>query len=264
LRVLATGPADSGVIARDVLGLTRAPELVADRLAAALLGPDPRVRRDHLGRWALAQEQPGGAQLADIVFAVVDVETTGSQAGGDRVTEVAVVLAGPHGRIETAFESLVNPERPIPPVVTRLTRINDEMVRDRPAFAELADEVLAALAGRVFVAHNAQFDWRFLDAEVRRTRDLRLDGPRLCTVKLARRLVPGLKNRGLDSVSRYFGIDIEDRHRAGGDARATARVLMRLLGLAAEQGATTLEDLWRVDSRVKPRKTAGPGWMEAV
>jgi DNA polymerase-3 subunit epsilon len=138
------------------------------------------------------------------------------------------------------------------------------MVRDMPTFGEVADDVLNALAGRVFVAHNVQFDWRFLEVEVRRARDLRLDGPRVCTVKLARRLLPGLKHRGLDSVSRYFGVEIESRHRAGGDALATARILGRLLELAAEQGAQSLEDLTQVDARVKPRRTAGPGWMEAI
>jgi DNA polymerase-3 subunit epsilon len=237
---------------------------VAERLAVALLGPDPRVRRDHQRRWTLAQGQTVTARLDELVFAVVDVETTGSRPGDDRITEVAVVFAGPGGRVETALDTLVNPERPIPTAVTRLTRITDDMVRDRPVFAEVADDLLSALAGNVFVAHNAQFDWRFLDAEVRRARDLRLDGPRLCTVKLTRRLVPGLKHRGLDSVTRYFGVEVEQRHRAGSDARATARVLVRLLGLAAEQGAATLEDLWHVDTRVKPRRTAGPGWVEAI
>jgi DNA polymerase-3 subunit epsilon len=265
LHLLAGGPADSAAIARDVLGLPRAPGVVADRLAIALLGPDPRVRRDHAGRWVLASEPAGLGTLGETVFAVVDVETTGSRPGaGDRITEVAVVLVGPGGRSETVLETLVNPERPIPAAVTRVTQITTAMVQDKPVFAEVADDLLTALSGRVFVAHNVQFDWRFLESEVRRARDLRLDGPRVCTVKLARRLLPGLKHRGLDSVSRYFGIEIENRHRAGGDARATAGVLQRLLGLAVEQGARTLDDLGRVDARVRPRKTAGPGWVDAI
>jgi DNA polymerase III subunit epsilon len=265
LQMLAGGPADSASITRDVLGLPSAPKLVADRLAVALLGPDPRVRRDHVGRWILAAGVAGAATLNETVYAVVDVETTGSRPGaGDRITEVAVVLVGPGGRCETVLDTLVNPERPIPAAVSRITRITDTMVRDRPVFGEIADDLLAAMAGRVFVAHNVQFDWRFLESEVRRARDLRLDGPRVCTVKLARRLLPGLKHRGLDSVSRYFGIEIEDRHRAGGDARATAAVLLRLLALAEEQGVKTLDELGRVDTRVRPRKTAGPGWMDAI
>jgi DNA polymerase-3 subunit epsilon len=173
------------------------------------------------------------------------------------------------GRIETAFETLVNPERPIPPAVTRVTRITNEMLRNQPTFSEIVDDLLAALGGRVFVAHNLAFDWRFVWSEVRRARDVRLDGPRLCTVKLTRRLVPGLKNRGLDSVSRYFGIEIEDRHRAGGDARATAEVLVRLLERATDAGAKTLADLETADLRSHPgrsgaRKSAAPTWMDAV
>jgi len=265
LRLLAAGPANGPAIAREVLGMPRAPTLVADRLAVALLGADPRVRRDHLGQWVLAQRSEASTTLADTVFAVVDVETTGSRpTHGDRITEVAVVLVEPGRRIETVLETLVNPERPIPSAVTRVTQITNAMVQDQPVFGEVVDELLGALGGRVFVAHNVQFDWRFLEAEVRRARELRLDGPRLCTVKLARRLIPGLKHRGLDSVSRYFGVEIEGRHRAGGDARATARILARLLDLGAEQGAMTLDDLTRVDARVRARKTAGPGWMEAI
>jgi DNA polymerase-3 subunit epsilon len=265
LRLLEEGPADSLRISHEVLGMPRAPSVVADRLAVALLGHDPRVRRDHLGQWALTARSSAMVTLAETVFAVVDVETTGSRpASGDRITEVAVVLAGPGGRTDVILDTLVNPERLIPAAVTRVTQITDAMVRDRPTFAEVADQLLSALAGRVFVAHNVQFDWRFLEAEVRRARDLRLDGPRVCTVKLARRLLPGLKHRGLDSVSRYFGIEIENRHRAGGDALATAKVLGRLLDLAGERGATTLADLVQVDARVRPRRTAGPGWMEAI
>lgn len=261
---LRAGPAESMVIARDILGLDRAPALVAERLAAALLGSDPRVRRDHLGRWHLAAEPHPATALGDLVFAVVDVETTGCRGADDRITEIAVVLVGPDGAVEPALDRLVNPERPIPPFVTRLTRISDDMVRSRPTFAEIADDVLDALAGRVFVAHNAQFDWRFVDSEVRRARDLKLDGPRVCTVKLARRLIPGLKNRGLDSVSRYFGIDIENRHRAGADALATARILVRLLERAAEQGARTVDDLTRVPAARRRRRVAGPGWVGEI
>jgi DNA polymerase-3 subunit epsilon len=229
--------------------------VVAERLAVALLGPDPRASRDHQGRWRLTLTPRVSTTLDEAVFAVVDVETTGSRpANGDRITEIAVVLAGPRGRIETACELLVNPGRPIPTFASRLTRITNDMVRDRPVFPEIVDEVLSALAGRVFVAHNAQFDWRFMETEIRRARDLRLDGPRVCTVRLARRLVPEVKHRGLDSLSRYFGIEIDPRHRAGPDARGTARLLLRLLDRAAEQGAVTLDDLGRVGKQPTARR----------
>jgi DNA polymerase III subunit epsilon len=123
------------------------------------------------------------------------------------------------------------------------------MVRDAPTFAEVADQVLAALAGRVFVAHNARFDWGFIDAEVRRARDLALDGPRLCTVRLARRLVKGVRSCGLDNLTQYFGFANSARHRAMGDALVTADLLDRLLQLAHEEGARTLQDLTAIAAR---------------
>jgi DNA polymerase-3 subunit epsilon len=254
LHYLQQGPADSGTIARDLIGLGRAPALVADRIAVALLGADPRVRRLGDGKWALAQMSLGSPKLSDCAFAVVDVETTGNRAAnGDRIVEIAVVAVTGE-KVEPIYHSLVNPERRISTFTSSLTRITEEMVRDQPVFREIADDVMAALAGRVFVAHNVRFDWVFVGREMRSARDLVLHGPRLCTVDLTRRLVPGLKSRSLDSVASYFGVEITERHRASGDAIATAHVLRRLLQLASEQGATTLEELKRLGRRKRNRK----------
>jgi DNA polymerase-3 subunit epsilon len=189
---------------------------VCERLAIALLGADPRVRRMPDGRWGLVPEIQGSPLIEDCAFAVVDVETTGMRhRGGDRITEVAVVVVH-RGRRELVFESLVNPGCPIPKLVSFVTRITDEMVRDAPGFERIADQVLATLAGRVFVAHNARFDWGFLTAELLRARSLALDGPRLCTVRLARRLVRGVRSCGLDNLTRFFGLENGARHRAAG------------------------------------------------
>ncbi|MFQ6045581.1 MAG: PolC-type DNA polymerase III, partial [Gemmatimonadales bacterium] len=159
---LGSGPADSSAIARDVLGLGVVPAAVADRVAVALLGSHPRVRRLPAGHWDLVRHQGGSPALDDVSFAVVDVETTGTRPRrGDRVVEIAIVSVA-DGTAEPVFESLLNPERPIPPLTRSLTRITDAMVRDRPVFGEIADEVVAALAGRVFVAHNVRFDWAFV------------------------------------------------------------------------------------------------------
>ncbi len=254
LHYLQQGPANSGSLARDLMGLDRAPPLVADRIAVALLGSDPRVRRLGDGRWALAQMSLGSPKLADCAFAVVDVETTGSRASaGDKIVEIAVVaLTGE--KVELIYHSLVNPERRISTFASSLTRITEDMVRDKPVFGEIADDVMAALAGRVFVAHNVRFDWVFVGREMRSARDLVLHGPRLCTVDLTRRLVPGLRSRSLDSVASYFGVEIENRHRADGDAVATARILRSLLNLASDMGATTLEDLKRMGRKKRKRK----------
>lgn len=246
LVALGDGPRSSERLSREVFGLTRAPAAVADRLSIALLGADPRVRRLPDGRWGLVTSALGSPLIADCAFAVVDVETTGSRGSGrDRLTEVAVAVV--QGlRCELVYDQLVNPERPIPSSVVAVTRITDQMVRSAPTFDLLADEVLGALAGRVFVAHNVRFDWRFLVTELRRARALGLEGPKLCTVRLARVLAPGLGSYSLDRLADYFGIDNPARHRAGGDAITTARVFQRLLELARDREASTLQDLERL------------------
>jgi DNA polymerase-3 subunit epsilon len=249
LDTLRDGARPATVLCHHVLGLPGAPDLVCERIAVALLGADPRVRRLPDGRWGLVPEAQGSPLLDDCAFAVVDVETTGMRAAGsDRITEIAVVVL--HGdRREVIFESLVNPGRPIPPVVSAITQITNEMVHDAPSFAELADQLVAALAGRIFVAHNARFDWGFVCAELRRARALTLEGHRLCTVRLARRLVAGVRSCGLDNLSHYFGIENDARHRAAGDALVTADLLARLLRLARAEGARTLQDLSAIEAR---------------
>jgi DNA polymerase III epsilon subunit family exonuclease len=249
LAQLRLGPRTPSILCHEVLGLLGAPEAICDRVAIALLGADPRVRQLEDGRWGLVPEAHGSPLLDDCAFAVVDVETTGIRSGyGDRITEIAVAVV--HGeRREIVFETLVNPERPIPRAVCTITNITNEMVRHAPRFSEVAERLLAALAGRVFVAHNARFDWNFVSAELRRSRDLTLDGTRFCTVRLARRLVKGVRSCGLDNLCRFFGFRNEARHRAGGDALVTAELLCRLLSLAREEGARTLQDLMVIEAR---------------
>lgn len=238
---LREGPRPSQDIVRDVMGLQRANQAVAERLAVALLGADPRFSFDLEGRWSLVPEPAWLlVPLESVRFAVVDVETTGLRArGGDRVTEIAVVHAeGP--RAAVAFESLVNPERPIPRYIQALTGITDELVAAAPTFDAIAAQLEAALAGRVFVAHNARFDWAFVSAELERATGYPPRMPKLCTVRLTRRLVPELQRRSLDSVMHYFGIETDRRHRAAGDALVTARALGRLIGRATDRGLGTL------------------------
>lgn len=268
-RLLAAGPQSATALCDEVFGLAGAPAAVAERLTLALLGADPRVRQLPDGRWGLVAEAQGSPLLEDCAFAVVDVETTGMRAGaGDRITEIAVaVLHG--GRREVVFESLVNPERPISPMISGITGITNDMVKAAPRFVDIADQVLAALGGRVFVAHNARFDWSFVGAELRRARDVVLDGPRLCTVRLARRLVTNVQSCGLDNLTRHFGFENPARHRAAGDALVTAQLLARLLGLAREGGARTLQDLASLESRStgrgrgRRRRTAMPSEPQA-
>ena len=249
LETLRDGPRAAVTLCHRVLGLPGAPEAVCERIAIALLGADPRVRQLADGRWGLVPEAQGSPLLDECAFAVVDVETTGMRAGAsDRITEIAVVVVH-GGRREVVLDSLINPGRPIPPAVCAITSITNEMVRDAPAFADVADRVLAALAGRVFVAHNARFDWGFVSAELRRAKAIALDGPRLCTVRLARRLLRNVRSCGLDNLTQHFGFENAARHRAAGDALVTADLLERLLRLAREEGACTLQDLCAIALR---------------
>ena len=144
---LRTGPQTSAMLCRDVLGLSEAPLLICDRIAVALLGSDPRVRRLTDGRWGLVPEAQGSPLLEECAFAVVDVETTGMRAAGsDRITEIAVVVVC-GGRREVVFESLVNPGRPIPPAIRAITNITDEMVRAAPWAWPAAGEASGARDG---------------------------------------------------------------------------------------------------------------------
>lgn len=242
---LEAGPASSVALVRDVLGLGATPRAMAARIAQALVGTDPRVAQTPDGRWTLAGNTSDAASpdLDACRFAVVDVETTGASVrAGGRIVEIAVVtLDGIEPRV--AFQSLVNPGVPISPFAAKLTGISDAAVRAAPRFEEIADALLASLAGAVFVAHSVRFDWGFVAAELERARGLLLQGPRICTVRLARRFLPPLDRRNLDSVAEFLGITIEGRHRATGDAVATARILGRVLGIARERGAVTLADL---------------------
>ena len=250
LAYLREGPRPALDIVRDVLQLQRANVAVADRLATALLGADPRFTFDLDGRWSLVPEPAWhGVPLGDVRFAVVDVETTGMRAqGGDRITEIAIVhVDGP--RIHVAFDSVINPGRPIPYFIQQLTGISEEEAEAAPRFEEVADQVVAALTGRIFVAHNALFDWRFVTAELERAQDFALRMPKLCTVRLTRRLVPELTRRSLDAVMYYFGLETERRHRAGGDALVTAKALLRLVARARDAGVMTWEDLHLLGSK---------------
>ncbi|MDQ2891346.1 MAG: 3'-5' exonuclease [Gemmatimonadota bacterium] len=196
--------------------------------------------------------------LSRLSYAVVDVETTGgSPAYGHRITEIAVVIVS-EGRITEIFERLVNPDRLIPSFITHLTGISECMVCDAPRFAEIVPELVMALAGNIFVAHNASFDWGFVSSELERAVGKRPTALRLCTVRLARALLPQLARKSLDHVAHHYGVlDVAaryslrrgTRHSAAGDAVITAHCLLRLIDDAADRGFTTWDDIQRATGR---------------
>ncbi len=216
--------------------------------AAAVVAPS------QLGPGCPALPPDEGPALRALEYVVVDTETTGGSAlRGHRVTEVAAVRVAYDGTVLEEFTSLVNPERPIPAFISALTNISWEMVRDAPRFADIAPEVARLLEGRVFVAHNAAFDWRFLSWELQRATGFPPEARVLCTVRLARKVVPEVASRSLDALCYFFGLENQARHRAYGDARVTAELLRRLLARVEEREIVTWGALEALVGRRKPR-----------
>jgi len=147
---------------------------------------------------------------------MVDLETTGADPVRDRITEIAIIRVE-RGEVVSRWQSLVNPQRRIPPLIRKLIGITDDMVANAPTFAELADQVRGMLEGAVFVAHNARFDYGFLCNEYARL-DQRFTADVLCTVKLSRALYPEHHRHGLDALIARHGFVCDARHRAMGDA----------------------------------------------
>lgn len=160
------------------------------------------------------------------MYAIVDIETTGG-GGTSRITEIAVFR---HDgiRIVDFFHSLINPEMYIPPFITRLTGIDNEMVKDAPTFYDVQDAVRAMTRDAWFVAHNAKFDYGFIKREFGAL-DEYFQRDLLCTVQLSRKIFPGLKSYSLGNLCESLEIMIENRHRAHGDAEATVRLFEKLL-----------------------------------
>ena len=161
--------------------------------------------------------------------ACVDLETTGGNALRDRVIEAGIVLLS-GGRVVEEYSTLVNPGVRIPFAIQQFTGITEDMVADAPPFAEVCDALLQRLEGRLFVAHNARFDYGFLRGEFRRL-GRRFRAPVLCTVRLSRALTPAERGHNLDAVMARYGIHCTARHRALGDAQ----VLAQLLRIAGER-----------------------------
>lgn len=196
-------------------------------------------------------EAGGGTALHTVTFVVVDLETTGSNGAEDRITEIgAVKVRG--GEVLGEFQSLVNPHRPLPPVITVLTGITDAMLARAPRIETVLPAFLEFAAGAVLVAHNARFDTAFLKAACRATGAAWPDPVVVDTVLLARALVTRdeAPNHRLGSLARLFRARVVPDHRALHDAQATVDVLHGLLGRLGTLGVTTLAELSGFSGRV--------------
>jgi DNA polymerase III subunit epsilon len=161
------------------------------------------------------------------MYAIVDIETTGGYAANHKITEVAIYHHDGM-KVTGKFHLLVNPRRNIPAFITGLTGIDNNTVKDAPPFEEVAHEIFDKLRDRVFVAHNAHFDYTFLKNELDAC-GIKFQTKKLCTVRLGRKIIPGLGSYSLGRLAESLGIEIINRHRAGGDAEATAKIFDLLL-----------------------------------
>ena len=161
------------------------------------------------------------------MYAVVDIETTGGRAGYHKITEIAIFVHDGN-KVVDSFQTLINPESFIPPKITALTGITNDMVDSAPKFYEVAKEIFTITEGKIFVAHNVNFDYSFLKEEFQAL-GAQFVRKKLCTVRLSRKLFPGFPSYSLGNLCFNLKVAITDRHRAAGDAAATAEVLTMLL-----------------------------------
>lgn len=202
--------------------------------------------------------------VSDATFVVTDTETTGTKAEKHRVIEVGAVKVE-DGQIVDRFQQLVNPQRSIPGRITKLTGITTGMVFDAPTIDDVLPGYLDFLGDGILTAHNLSFDKGFLDAELERMGKEPLPNETLCTVRLARRLLPGLDSKGLSRLVQFYDISVDGRHRALGDAEATGHVLMRLLSqLAFEHEIDTVEDLLAFQHRRYQKVREVPNHLQDI
>lgn len=173
-----------------------------------------------------------GLYLYAMEYAIVDIETTGGSASGAGITEIAVIIHDGQ-EITREFQTLLNPNMPIPAYITGLTGIDTSMVKQAPCFEEVSDILWELLDGKVFVAHQVNFDFSFIrEAFLKLGKEF--NPPRLCTVRLARKIFPGQISYSLGRICEQQNIPILARHRAMGDAKATALLFDRMISQSPE------------------------------
>jgi len=236
------GPVPAEEAARSLYALRHVPAGLARELLADVVEGDARLA--WRGSSVELARAPGAAiSLEQAGYVVVDLETTGLRPGSSAICEIGAVRVRGLELADT-FQTLVNPRQPLPPAIGALTGIDARSLRSAPP-AELAVRRFLAFAGDdVLVAHNARFDVGFLDVEVERLTGRRLAASVVDTLWLARRLLEARSRRfGLASLAYFFGTAARPCHRALPDAEATAEILLHLVGLAQERGATTVAEL---------------------
>jgi DNA polymerase III epsilon subunit family exonuclease len=222
-----------------VFRLAHADKELAASLVGDLVRDDPRfsIEATHL---IILDDPIERRRLSEIDFVVLDVEAIGARGVPARIIELGAYHVR-SGKIVDEFQTLIDPGVRLPRFIATLTGISDQMLRGAPKFAEIVDAWLDFAGDAVLVAHNSTFDLALLNQEIARVfPGCRMRNAELCTVKLARRLMGALDSHNLDALAEHFGFEIAQRHRAAGDAHATAQLLLRLLDQLDSQGVHTL------------------------
>ena len=227
-------------IADSILRLSNATEDLAAALVNDLIQNDPRfsIKETCL---TIKESDIENLPLNEVDFVVLDVEAITGKSIPTRMIELGASRVRA-GEICDEFQTLVNPQLPLPRFISALTGITTEMLGAAPQFENVLESWLNFAGDSVLVAHNSNFDLNLLNQEIARVfPGCRMGNPDLCTVQLARQ-VTALESHNLDALADHFGIEINGRHRASGDARATAHVLLRLLDELEMRGVQTLRE----------------------
>jgi DNA polymerase III epsilon subunit family exonuclease len=228
-------------IVDSIFRLSHADQSLAASLVADFIGSDPRFKISEDGVEAVhddIEQQP----LSEIEFVVLDVEAVVTPPLPPRIIELGAYRLR-SSQILDDFQTLINPELPLPPFITSLTGITDEVLLSAPRFPEVASRWLQFAGDAVLAAHNITFDLSLVNRELAHVfPGRRMRNQELCTVKLAQRLIPELDGHKLDSLAAHFAIPISQRHRAAPDALATAQILIQLLAQLEKAGVQTLAD----------------------
>lgn len=242
------GRASAARLVEYVMSIGNANDVFAVRLMADIVSRDNRLRMDG-DQVELAEADHDSIDLCNASFVVIDLETTGAKAPPCRITEIGAFRVE-NSAVTASFQTLVNPEMPIPQFITELTGISDEMVSTAPRFSDIADDLLRFIGDSVLVAHNSPFDLAFLNHEIARVHaDCRIANPDLCTVRLSRQLLPDIENHKLKTVARHYSIDLINHHRASDDAYATAMIFINLLEVLRERGISDLGSARKLGNR---------------
>lgn len=237
-------PLDAVEAARALVASPAAPPALCREILAALVRQDRRFSWDggENGMLSLRTWDNPDPDLADVPFVALDLETTGARAGANKITEIGAVRIEGFREVKH-FGTLVNPMRPIPPMITQITGITQDMVAGAPRIEEVMPELLEFLEGAIVVAHNAQFDVGFLNYELQRLKGRKLGEGAIDTLPLARALAPGLPNYRLRTVADALDAPVAACHRALADAQAAGHVFVTLVGRLQERGITRLSEL---------------------